>query len=263
MINIPAKVKERIVAGIKRYQPIIKAARDKDINESDTVAIITDMLADIYGYEKYTEITSEYAIKKTYCDLAIKLNDQPRILVEVKAAGLDLKEQHIRQAVDYGSNSGIDWVVLTNAVTWKVYKVIFAKPIATDLVFELDFLTLNTRKDSDLEFIYYLTREAVGKNSKAALEAYHAQKQLLNKYIIGQILLSDAVLESIRKTMKKISADSRVTDEEIKAIITDEVIKRDVLDDDRAADAKKFMTKLFAQKPAAEKPVKAETGVEA
>ena len=151
MITVPAKVKDRIAAGLKRYQPILIKARDKDINESDTVTILMDVLADILGYDKYTEITSEYAIKHTYCDLAIKLDGSPRILIEVKAAGLDLKLQHIKQAVDYGSNSGVDWVILTNGIQWKVYKIIFAKPIDTELVYEFNLTEMNAKKAGDLE----------------------------------------------------------------------------------------------------------------
>jgi hypothetical protein len=84
--------------------------KNRDINESDTVTIITDILEIIFGYKNIDEITSELAIKKTFCDLAIKLDGEIRLLIEVKAAGIDLKEQHIRQAVNYGSNSGLDWV---------------------------------------------------------------------------------------------------------------------------------------------------------
>ena len=134
MITIPAKVRDRLAAGLKKFQPIAKKAHDADINESDTVTIISDILSDVFGYDKYTEITSEFAIKKTYCDLAIKLDGIPKLLIEVKSAGLDLKEQHIRQAVDYGANSGVEWVILTNCVDWKVYKIIFAKPVSMDLV---------------------------------------------------------------------------------------------------------------------------------
>ena len=35
--------------------------------------IVADILSEIFGYDKYNEVTSEYAIKGTYCDLAIKL----------------------------------------------------------------------------------------------------------------------------------------------------------------------------------------------
>ena len=36
-------------------------------------------------------------------------------------AGLALKDDYVRQAVDYGANAGIDFVVLTNSIKWKVY----------------------------------------------------------------------------------------------------------------------------------------------
>jgi hypothetical protein len=54
------------------FQPVLAKARDKDINESDTVTIIVDVLSQVFGYDKYTEITSEVSIKHTFCDLAIK-----------------------------------------------------------------------------------------------------------------------------------------------------------------------------------------------
>lgn len=256
MITVPAKVKDRIAAGLKRYQPIVSRARDQDINESDTVTILMDVLSDIFGYDKYVEITSEYAIKHTYCDLAIKLDNTPRILIEVKAAGMDLKTQHIKQAVDYGSNSGVDWVILTNGVQWKIYKIIFAKPIATELVYEFDLTAVSIKKPSDLEQLYCLTREAMTKSNKASfLEDYHTQKQLLNKYTIGQTLLSDPVIDAVKKVLRKMGADSKVSNEEIYDIIAGEVIKREILDAEKSADAKKKVAK--ALKPAAKAAPKA------
>ena len=259
MITVPAKVKDRITAGLKRYQPILIKARNQDINESDTVTILMDILADVLGYDKYDEITSEYAIKHTYCDLAIKLDNTPRMLIEVKAAGLDLKSQHIKQAVDYGSNSGVDWVVLTNGIQWKIYKIIFAKPITTELVYEFDLTTMSAKKQSDLEQIYYLTREAMTKSSKASLDDYHTQKQLMNKFMIGQVLLSEPVVDAVRKVLKKMGADSKVSAEEIYGIIYNEVLKREVLDDDKAVEAKKKVAKaLKATKPAPKEKTEAQ-----
>jgi len=79
MIQIPNKIKDRLLLGIKKFQPILLKAFDKDINESDTVTIISDMLSEVFGYDKYTEITTEYAVKKTYCDLALRVDGNPRI----------------------------------------------------------------------------------------------------------------------------------------------------------------------------------------
>ena len=112
---------------MKRFQPIVSAAKARDVGESDTVTIVTDMLAEIFGYDKYSEITSEHAIKGTYCDLAIKVEGGIQSIIEVKAIGIGLKDQHVKQAVDYAANQGVEWVVLTNGATWRVYKV-FLRP---------------------------------------------------------------------------------------------------------------------------------------
>ena len=146
MATIPSKAQTRLVTGIKKFQNVLRSAKTKDINESDTVTIIMDMLAELFGYDKYSEITSEYAIKKTYCDLAIKIDNKLRFLIEIKAIGLDLKTDYIKQVVDYGSNQGVDWVLLTNGINWKVFKIIFGKPVLNELVYEFDFLNLNPKK---------------------------------------------------------------------------------------------------------------------
>ena len=76
MAKVPKKVAECLANGLKRFQPILNDARKRDINESDTSVIVADMLAYMFGYDKYAEITSEYAIRSTYCDLAIKIDGQ-------------------------------------------------------------------------------------------------------------------------------------------------------------------------------------------
>jgi len=76
MARIPQKVVARIKKNVPKFQKVLDIAKTRDVNESDTVSIITDMLHEIFGYEKYLEITSELAIRGTFCDLAIKLDDR-------------------------------------------------------------------------------------------------------------------------------------------------------------------------------------------
>jgi predicted type IV restriction endonuclease len=125
MPTVPKKVSDRIAAGLKKFQPILASAKARDVGESDTVTIIKDMLSEVFGYDKYAEVTSEFAIRGTYCDLAIKLDGVLQTLIEVKAIGIDLKDAHVKQAVDYAANQGVDWVVLTNAEIWRVYRISF------------------------------------------------------------------------------------------------------------------------------------------
>ena len=40
MASVPKKVVERLVAGLKQFQPILAAAKARDVNEADTVTIV-------------------------------------------------------------------------------------------------------------------------------------------------------------------------------------------------------------------------------
>ena len=107
MAKIPAKVESRIKEALKRYQPLVEQAKARDVGEADTSTLVKDILADLFGYDKYSEITAEYQIKSTYCDLAMKVDGKLTVLVEVKSLNTDLKEQHVKQAVDYAANQGV------------------------------------------------------------------------------------------------------------------------------------------------------------
>jgi hypothetical protein len=259
MAKVPVRVAERIAAGIKRFQPILAAAKSRDVGESDTVTIVVDMLAEVFGYDKYSEITSEHAIRGTFCDLATKIDGVLQMLIEVKAIGLDLKETHVKQAVDYAANQGVDWVVLTNAIHWRVYKVIFAKPIDQELVINIDFMALNPKSAKDIELLYLFCKEGW---TKSVLGDYHNQKQALSRYVLGAMILSDPILEAIRRELRRSSPDVRIDVAEIRTIIEAEVLKREVLEGEKADSAKRRVSKAAnkAQKAKAAKESKASNG---
>src|SRR3990170_3605874 len=238
---IPTKIARRLADGIKRFQPIISSAKARDANESDTSMIVTDMMAELFGYDKYSEITKELAIRGTYCDLATKIEGKFQMLIEVKAVGIDLKENHIKQAVDYASNKGIEWVALTNANNWKVFKVIFSKPIDFEIVLDIDLLTLSFKNETHLESIFLLTRESM---LKSGLYAYHDQIQATNKFYLGAIILSDSVLEAIRRELRRITPDIKVLIEDLRNVLIQDVLKREVIEGEKADIAKKKVHKV-------------------
>lgn len=242
MATIPNKVRDRLVAGVKKFQPILAAAKARDVNEADTVTIIKDLLADVFGYEKYSEVTSEYAIRGTFVDLAIKVDGALQLLIEVKAIGIDLKDTHTKQAVDYAANQGVEWVALTNGDNWHIYRVSFGQPIGQELVFEFDFLGLNAKStDDEIETLYLLTKEGFG---KSVLSEYHEQKQALSRYFIGAMLLTDPVLDVIRRELRRISPDVKIDAEQISKVLTREVLKREVIEGDKADEARRRIIKV-------------------
>lgn len=241
MATVPKKVVDRIVAGLKRFQPILASAKARDVGESDTVTIITDMLAEIFGYDKYSEITSEYAIRGTYCDLAIKLEGTLQTLIEIKAIGIDLKDAHVKQAVDYAANKGIDWVLLTNGITWRVYRIVFAKPIDHELVIDIDFCELNPRTAGDIELLYLWCKEGW---QRSVLGDFHTQKQALSRFFIGAMILTPPVLDVIKRELRRVSPDVKIEADQIRSVLAAEVIKREVMEGDKADEARKKITKV-------------------
>lgn len=247
MAAIPKKVAARLVAGIRRYQPILAAAKARDVGEADTVTIIKDMLADVFGYDKYSDVTSEYAIRGTYCDLAIKLDGHLQTLIEVKAADLELKDAHVKQAVDYAANQGVDWVLLTNGIQWRIYHLVFAKPIDQELVLELDFCALNPRSSADLELLFLWCKEGW---QRSVLGDYHTQRQALSRFYVGAMLQTESVLAIVRRELRRLSPDVRIELDQLRDVLLNEVIKREVLEGDKAADARRKIARALSPRSA-------------
>ena len=235
MVSIPKKVEERLSKQVGVFQKYLRDAKDRDVNESDTVTIVTDMLANLFGFDKYTDLTTEQAIRGTYCDLAVKVDGVVQYLIEVKAVGLDLKETHLRQAVNYGANQGVQWVVLTNGVHWKAYGIKFEKPIDCELVFEIDLLETSPRRSGDLDLLYLLCKEGL---SKEAIKTYHERAQNVNRFVVAAIIQSEPVVSTIRRELKRLAPDAKVEIEEVEQILP-EVLKRDVLEGDAASRARR------------------------
>lgn len=239
-MNIPKRVSERLAKSVSNFQKVLEAAKHRDVNESDTVTIVTDMLANVFGYDKYTDVTSEQSIRGTFCDLAVKGDDGDiRYLVEVKAIGLSLKENHLRQAVNYGANHGIPWVILTNGMHWDVYRIKFEQPINYELVFGFDFLDLSARKQDDQALLYVLCKEGL---SKDMIEQYHERAQTLNRFVIAALMQSEPVLAILRRELRRLSPDVKAEPSEIAALLP-EILKRDVVEGEGAERAKRQIQK--------------------
>ena len=239
-MNVPTKVQRRLADGIKKFQPILNQMRARDVSESDTAKLIVDILSEVLGYDKYSEVTSEHAIRGTFCDLAITFDGELQTLIEVKAIGLELADKHVKQAVDYGANQGVEWVVLTNGIAWRVYRLVFAKPIDAELIVEFDMLALNAKDTTSVEHLFLLCKEGW---SKSVLGEYFTQKQALSRYYMAATLLTEPVLDVIRRELRRISPDVRIDSDAIAKVLAAEVIKRDCLEGEKADEARKGVRK--------------------
>jgi hypothetical protein len=254
MTPILKKVEERLATSVKHFQKILNEAKLQDVNEAQTVTIVTDMFNEIFGWDKYSEISPEFPICGTSCDIAIIIDKKPQFLVEVKAIGLELKENHVRQVVDYAAHEGLDWVVLTNGINWRIYKVSFGKPIDQELVWQKDFLTLNLKNDEDRSSLYLLSKEGWQKN---LIRDFAAQKVALDRFMIAAVVLSEPLLDAIHKELKRACPETKVEKEQIAAVLKQEVLKGEVTDGEKADDARKKVAKASGHSLRAHTPSEA------
>jgi Type I restriction enzyme R protein N terminus (HSDR_N) len=241
MAKLSAKVSTRITTQLKKYQSILASLQKRDVSEADTVTVINDMLFDICGYDKYLHITSQYAIRGTYVDLAVKVDEEIRFLIEVKAIGIELKDVHVKQAIDYAANEGIEWVVLTNGAQWRVYKVHFGQPIEKILVCELDAIGTSARSPDVLECFGNLSREGFSKGSMAE---FLLHKQVTNKFTVAAVLQTDFILEVLRREIRRMSSGVKVEVDYLRSLLREEVLKRDLVDGDEAKAALQNIRRL-------------------
>lgn len=259
MASIPKKVTDRFLKAVPKFQKVLQIAKDRDVNESDTVSVLNDVFSEVFGYDKYLEITSEFMIRGTYCDLALKVEDKIQFLIEAKAIGIDLKENHIKQAVDYGANHGVQWVILTNGIVWRVYRIRFEQPINHDLVCSFDFTALNPRDDKDQELLFTLSKEGL---DRSAREQFYDKVQSINRYVVGSLILSEPVLAIVRRELKKLSDGVRIEMNEVEEIVRTEVLKREVVEGEQAEAAQAKVNKFYRKSAVRRRQNRVETATE-
>ena len=121
---------------------------------------------------------------------------------------------------------------MTNGINWQVHKIRFEQPIDHDLVCEFNLLDLSSKKEDDQDKLFLLCKEGLTKDSR---EDYYEKKQCLNRYVIGAFLLSDPVVNAVRKELRHFAEGLKVEPDEITTIIKQEVLKREILEGEGAA----------------------------
>ena len=116
MAKIPHKIQERIKAALRRFKPLLKAARERDAGRADTATLALDLLSELFGYDRYSEITSELDNKESVFDFSIQTEGQPRMLVRVSPIGMAPDDRYLLATAQYAQMNGVDWIIMTNGI---------------------------------------------------------------------------------------------------------------------------------------------------
>ncbi|MEA2463958.1 MAG: putative type restriction endonuclease [Acidobacteriota bacterium] len=110
-------------------------------NEANTKALLIDPLLSAVGWQMadLAQVRGEFKVfDGTFLDYALLIDGSPRLFVEAKAVGESLdSKQFISQTVNYANNEGVLWCVLTNGLTYRVYKTNEPVSMEQKLLFEV------------------------------------------------------------------------------------------------------------------------------
>lgn len=216
---LSASKSSKMLTALKDYKKRYLVKAIADLDESGTRIMINNFLSSILGYQELEEIKTEYMIKGTYADYIVQLGGKQHFLVEVKAYSIDLSDKHLRQAINYGANEGIEWAILTNGRQFQLYKIVFEKPISEKLVFEVDFTAEDYSAKEVFGHLVYLHRDAVIKKS---LNDLWSRYSALNPLNIAGLLFAPQVIKFLKKELKSKYA-SKFEDDEIIESLTEVV----------------------------------------
>jgi hypothetical protein len=209
--------KQKLLSNLKTFQKKYFGKKAiGELDESGTRLLVNDLLNTVLGYEAITEIKTEYMIRGTYADYVLQTKGTRHFLVEVKALSFNLSDKHLRQAINYGANEGIEWALLTNGKDIELYKILFNKPIESKLVFKIDLSNAATIKNS-AEDLQHLHRDAVVKKSLNLLWNRFAA---LEPSTVAGFIFSNTVINYLKRELKK-KFKSKFEEWEIREALTE------------------------------------------
>lgn len=184
---------------LKKFAPTFIQAREASLNEADTVLRLCKFFEDVLGYDAIADISREANLKNKFVDLCLKIDDKVRILVEAKAAPVQLRDRHIDQAQGYASHNNYPWVLLTNGVEWNLYHLTFGEGIEYQLAFSVS-LSNESALEQAAEKLGFLHKASV---KKGELDDFWETATALSSGSIGKSLFTEAVLMFLRRQVRK------------------------------------------------------------
>lgn len=219
--------KDGIKSNLRRFQKPLIDLVERDANEGDTRLLVTDMLCEVLGYDKFEDLTTEFAVRGEFADYGIRIDKQLVAFIEVKRAAQQLHARHLRQVETYAVKEGLEWMILTNGQIWEAYHVTAAtgQQVVTTRVLEIDLLSDETPAKKT-EKLFHLHRSAM---KRGTINELWKQCAATSPSALAAVLLSPAVIDAVRKEVRRRSKFNPESADISKALKS-EVIRTDILE---------------------------------
>ena len=210
---------EDIKTRYRLIQPLLKRASQDNPNESQSRLLLDRILQDVLGYE-LTDIKTEQKIKGRFADYVLALDGTDTLVIEAKKLGATLGDKQIIQANIYAAFSGIRWAVLTNVVSWRLYRVATRDKVEADLIFTIDLQ--NGLDDENAYRLMLLSKAGLARSE--LLEKLWRKTMALSQQSLIAAILSEEVLSKIRTVLLREHGQA-LTTQDIQDAIEREVLR--------------------------------------
>lgn len=215
--------RERVKGAVKKFQKPLADLVARDANEGDTRLLVTDILCDGLGYDKYEDLTTEYQVKVDFADYGVRVDKQLVAFIEVKRCTQALNQKHLHQVQSYAVNEGVEWMILTNGRVWQVWHMSPGMPVQMDKVIDIDLLA-DEPVAKKAEAMFYLSRDAFKKHQ---IDEMWKRAAATSPKSIAKILLSARIVGEVTKELRR-QTGHKADHARIEEIIAMEVIRPDV-----------------------------------
>jgi len=191
--------RERVKAAVKKFQKPLADLVARDANEGDTRLLVTDILCDGLGYDKYEDLTTEYQVKVDFADYGVRVDKQLVAFIEVKRCTQTLNQKHLHQVQSYAVNEGVEWMILTNGRVWQVWHMSPGMPVQMDKVIDIDLLS-DDFVAKKVDAMFYLSREAFKKHQ---IDEMWKRAAATSPKSLAKVVLSDKIVDEIAKELRR------------------------------------------------------------
>lgn len=187
-------------------------------NETKTRMVLDRIFQEVLGYHM-ENINPEQDVQGRRADYVLSVDGKNVLVVEVKRAGMPLRDRQIFQATAYGAYAGIRWALLTNLMEWQLYRVSTHERVEAHLVF-----TVNLRNGLSMDSAYHLALISYdGFRQKDGLEKLYRKINVLSYESLVVALLHQKVVGRIRAILSH-QAGQDLTHEEVRTAIERNVL---------------------------------------
>lgn len=229
------EARQRIRDAIRGYtRPLVDLIAG-DANETETRLLVTDFVCDVLGYDRTHDLTTEHRPHGEYTDFGLRIDGRLAALVEVKRCTTRLNVRHLRQAETYAVEAGVEWLILSNGQIWQIWRR--TSPSSTsgsrprlasrkqlDLTLEVDLLN-NDSPSVKADGLFYLAKESLRRHQ---IDDLWRAKTATSPRALGEVLVSDAVLDEIRKELRRRTGHN-VGPKDLRELLLDNVVRPDVI----------------------------------